>query len=41
MLELAGSIALMVVVVGGAIWWSLRHGLRERFSKGGRDGHRA
>jgi hypothetical protein len=41
MLELAGSVALMVVVVGGAIWWSLRNGLRERFSKGGRNGHSA
>jgi hypothetical protein len=41
MLELAGSIALMVVVVGGAITWSLKNGLRERFSKGGRHGHRA
>ena len=41
MLELAGSVALLVTVVGGAIWWSLRHGLRERFSKEGRDGHRA
>ena len=41
MLELAGSFALMLAVVGGAIWWSWTHGLRERFSKGGRNGHRA
>jgi hypothetical protein len=41
MLELAGSFALMLAVVGGAIWWSWTHGLRERFTKGGRGGHRA
>jgi hypothetical protein len=41
MLELAASVTLMFVVVGGAIWWSLRHGLRERVTKGGRNGHRA
>jgi hypothetical protein len=41
MMELAASFALMVAVVGGAVVWSWHHGLRERFSKGGRGGHRA
>lgn len=41
MLEFAASFTLMVVVVGGAIVWSWRNGLRHRFSKGGRDGHSA
>ena len=41
MLQLIGSVALMVAVVGGCVWWSLRHGLRERLEKGGRRGHGA
>jgi hypothetical protein len=41
MIEFAASVVLMVVVVGGAVTYSLRHGLRERFSKGGQRGHRA
>jgi hypothetical protein len=41
MIELAGSVTLMVAVVGGAVLWSWHHGLRERFSKGGRRGNRA
>jgi hypothetical protein len=41
MIELAASVTLMFVVVGGAVTWSLRHGLRERFAKGGRRGNRA
>jgi hypothetical protein len=41
MIELAASLTLMVAVVGGAAVWSWRNGLRERFSKGGRHGHRA
>ncbi len=38
MLELALSIALMVVVVGAAVLWSWNAGLRERLSKGGKRG---
>jgi hypothetical protein len=41
MIEFAASVTLMVAVVGGAVWWSFRHGLRERFGKGGRREHRA
>jgi hypothetical protein len=41
MIEFAASFTLMVVVVGGAIWWSWRNGLRERFGKGRRREHRA
>ena len=40
MIQLIGSVALMVAVVGGCITWSWRAGLRERFNRGGSDGHR-
>jgi hypothetical protein len=40
MIELAASVTLMIAVVGGAVAWSMHHGLRDRFSKGGRRGHR-
>jgi hypothetical protein len=33
MLQLAGSVTLMVVVVGSATIWAWRAGLRERFEK--------
>lgn len=32
MLQLAGSIALLLVVVGSATVWAWRAGLRERFA---------
>ena len=41
MIEFAASVALMIAVVGSAVVFSMRNGLRERFSKGGRRGHRA
>lgn len=41
MIELAASVTFMVAVVGGAAYWSWHNGLRDRFSKGGRRGHRA
>lgn len=31
MLQLAGSVALLLVVVGGATVWAWKAGLRERF----------
>ena len=41
MMEFAASVVLMLAVVGGAVVGSIRHGLRERLSKGGSRGHRA
>jgi hypothetical protein len=40
-IEFAASVTLMVVVVGGAILYSVKNGLRERIQRRGRYEHRA